>query len=737
MSWLISLGVVEWTAIIGAATAVVGILNWRFPRAAKITKSKLTPIPHSPESYLTGRDEDTMAIRRHFKFSQKPLVLHGGPGVGKTVLARSIAQSDYKDRWVMLPLGSDSEVKTALEPYAQQLNIGEEAGLEAYIRNTLSAMANDKKRWLIIFDNADKDEEAGRARKYALDTNGLDILITSQRAKWPETFEQKYLKVLLPEYATELLSKLSGRPKDKLLKTLAKELDYLPLALTLIGTDLANMPSEITIIEYIANFRERLADAPENERYKKSVITAVSLAFERLGESAQTILKIAAFMDPNDIDDGFFQRGVDGIKENNIEPLPQYLNDVFQNSVVTNRALAECESHSLLYSAKWREHDTRRIHRTTQWVLRKLMGDKKVVYVGALARLGRAQLSGNPQYDQENWPAYHRLAPHAEALIPLIDILTKEDGKHTSIWFNRMGVFMTHASGDIKFVIAVSEGEVFLDKKIFGETSVEYSMSLNNLTGAKDKFARTRAEKERILIDAEIEKTFESLILLKGNLPNSDLSLATTLTLLAEFHWARKRYNAAEEYFQECLRLRQEGEAEIHLIAATLGNLGAMYSEWANSEGNQGILNELYQKSLKNLSEASLETRRSLGEIHSITAMRIGNLSAYYNDVKEYKESLIYSVWSYGILMLLVDKDVIQKHHPQVDESRVKLCNILSKLGRDIAEIPILIDAVKPEITSQHEKWLAAKDANEDYYLPPISMPDGSPQAKFMPKTIF
>lgn len=704
--------------VIGGTWAFIKFV-WPVLKNRLNNKAKITPIAHAPDSGLTGRDDDIKAIREHFGYSQKPLVLHGGAGVGKTVLARSVAQADYKDRWVMLPLGSDSEMKTALEPYAQQLGISEDVGLDAFIRNTLEAMRADSKRWLIIFDNADSDAEADRARKYTVETNDLDFMITSQRGNWPEAFTTRPLDVLDLDAAAQLLSKLSGRRVDDDLKALAIELDRLPLALTLIGTDLANMPADMSVVAYTKSFTDRLAAVPDNERYKKSVVTAVQMAFERLGDEAKAVLKIAAFMDPNDIDGGFFTRGAAGIEDKGLEALPEPLNALCNNEVMINRALADCVNHSLLYTAQWRGEDTRRIHRTTQYALRQAMAAEKAVYAGLMARLGRAQLSGSAQFDTQNWPAYHRLAPHAEAFMSADDILVDEDGKLALAWLNQMGVFLAQATRDDNRTVILGSCEVLWVERLYGSTSIEYAASLNNLVSTKDQLARTQTGAVRAALDKDVKEGFHTVIKIKSNLPNSELSLASTHNQLASFYWARKRFPEAETDWLKALELSQENQVEAHLIASTFGNLGVLYGNWARDELDPKKSQELQDKALSYAADSLTQTRQALGEVHLETALRLNNLSVQYNDIQEPLIGLPYAIRAVSVLALMVKDGSIPESHPSNRKYGEGLTFILTKLNRDPAKASALVEAAKPQMLADQEQWRAAKEAGTlERYVP-------------------
>lgn len=724
MGWMPAFTVVEWSAIIAAAAVLVGVLTWQFPRAPKISKPKLKSITHTPDSALTGRKSELKAIKKHFSFSSKPLVIHGGAGVGKTVLARQHAHSHYQGRWVMLPLGSDSEMKTAIEPIAAQLLIKDDGNIEAFIRKTMEAMQKAKSRWLIILDNADSDDEAERARKYALDTNDLDFLITSQRGKWPDTIKPYPLGVLSPDDAVTLLSKLSGRAIDKNLKHLAKELDYLPLALTLVGTDLGIQPTTTSLSDYQDTLVDLLNKVPDNTRYKKSMGMAVRLAFERLGSEAKALLNIAAFMDANDISVEFFVRGAEGIKEKGLDPLPEPLWPILQDKIKINRVLMEAETHSLLYPSSWQDEPTHRIHRTTQMVLRDMLADRAGEIAGFAARLGRAQVSGSAQYDTQNWPYYHRLAPHAEALAYFAESAEGDSGSCMAVLINSMGVFLKFATEDLNRVIRLEKGVLAIDKRLYGKTSSAYAVALSNFADTKSRLALTFKGATRKTMEGEAEIAHKKAIEIKSDMSDSELSLAYTYNNLGNFYLARNRFSDTETTWKVALKLLQDHGAEAHLIAASLGNMGSLYGGWALEETDSEKSEDYREKALKFKTRALDLTRIALGEIHQETAMSANNLSVEYYNIGKFVMDLNYAIRAAAILTLMVDSRQMSPTNPNITIYEKSLKSSLSALGQSPAEASALIEAAKPEIIAQHEKWEAAKAAGEDYDPPPITLPE-------------
>ena len=720
-----------WVSLWPVFAAIIAfiLLLFRKPVFNFFQKFKSHPpvVPHSIDSDLIGRDVELQGMENHFTTSNNPLVLSGGPGVGKTVLARDYANHQklarYHD-WVFLTLTSLSAIKTELEFIGSQLGVDAELGELAYILATFQKMQDSGKCWLVILDNADEEKETDLAKSCIKNFNNVDFIITSQRGTWPWSYEIYNVRTLQPGYAVKLLSDLSGRGIDNDLCNLAKLLDYLPLALTIVGKDLKN--HEGSLVDYTKDFSEILDKQPDNDHYKKSVATAIRRAYDRLGEAAKALLNIAAFMDPNDISAEFFVRGAVGIKEKEYDPLPEPLWSTLQDKIKINRVLKEAETHSLLYPSTWRDEFTHRIHRTTQMVLRDMLADKTGEIAGFAARLGWAQISGNPQYDTQNWPYYHRLAPHAEALLSFAGSTEGVDGKYMTHLATDMDVFLKCATGDFNRAIRLGEGALLIVERLFGKNSSHYAASLSNLASAKDDLAHTLTSKARAAMEREAEVAYMKAIEIHSKISESEESLACIHSSLGVYYWSRERFSDAETHCKIALKLDEDNGEEAHVIAVDFGNLGALYSEWANEEADPSKIKDYREKALDFKIRALALTRIALGEIHQNSAMQTGNLSVEYDQINELDKALIFAIRATAILFLMVERGEMSSDNPKVEKYKKSLEITLSALGRGVADAPVLIDDAKPEISAQHKKWEAAKAAGEDYDPPPILPADSS-----------
>ena len=85
-------------------------------------------------------------------------------------------------------------------------------------------------------------------------------------------------------------------------------LDRHPLALVVAGQTLRHN-REVSVAELSGRFHERLNVAPESDTYTKSLYVAVEESLGRLDDDAQELLKLAAFLSPDDIAPEFLVDG--------------------------------------------------------------------------------------------------------------------------------------------------------------------------------------------------------------------------------------------------------------------------------------------------------------------------------------------------------------------------------------------------------------------------------------------
>ena len=152
--------------------------------------------------------------------------------------------------------------------------------------------------------------------------------------------------------------------------------------------------------------------------------------------------------------------------------------------------------------------------------------------IGLAARLGRAQFSGNPQFDVAAWPRCHRLAPHARALAPLAAGAAAGDRKAAAGFVHETAVFLSHATGDMAEARRFFEANLPVVAASYGAESSDHAAALGNLANALDHLDE----------DAEAERRFrEAIAVREAATEEGDPSRAFARNNLGAFYtrWAR------------------------------------------------------------------------------------------------------------------------------------------------------------------------------------------------------
>jgi hypothetical protein len=169
--------------------------------------------------------------------------------------------------------------------------------------------------WLIIFDNVDSDEAAGRLHKHVLPRlAGRKVLITSRRSNWPdEVADLSIDKLEEADAAAYLLEKTEGKraksaDDEELAKEVARKLDGLPVALEQAAAYICRR--RIGFGAYLKDFSESrktvLSWHRDELNYPVEVLTAWQTTKEQLRSREQGILGMASFLAPEAIPVGLF-----------------------------------------------------------------------------------------------------------------------------------------------------------------------------------------------------------------------------------------------------------------------------------------------------------------------------------------------------------------------------------------------------------------------------------------------
>ena len=253
-----------------------------------IARTLFTILP--PVQDFTGRDAELRQLKESLENGEIITCLCGGGGIGKTELARKLAQEiagDYPDARMEInllgssetPLSSDEAMRRLLEPfYAGQKLPDEPEQLKGMYQQTFSA-----KKSLLLLDNA---ANVSQIRPLIPPAPSVTIITSRQHFSLTEfgLKEPLRLNTLSPEYSRELLriatEKLKSEP-DVEVDKLSKLCGYLPLALRVAAsllTDRLDWTSDHLFIR-LSNEMERLNTLKRDSDQNLNVEAALQLSY--------------------------------------------------------------------------------------------------------------------------------------------------------------------------------------------------------------------------------------------------------------------------------------------------------------------------------------------------------------------------------------------------------------------------------------------------------------------------
>lgn len=596
---------------------------------------------------------------------------------------------------------------TAFARLGARLGIKAPDKAEEGIDFVLNALKAEGGRWLLIHDNIDDPARLGELHYQLQHGDCIDHLVTSRVTDWTGKAATVPLDVLPGDEAVALLAAESHRDGEAGLEQLATEvLDRHPLALVVAG-QILRRNDEISVAELSARFHERLNDAPRSDTYKKSLYVAVEESLDRLDADAQTLLKLAAFLSPDDIAPEFLVDGAEALAARQWEPLPEPLASLAGDAMRRGDAFAACRENSLLAEATWagpggEPRPTHGIHRLAQAVLRDWMGaDARARMIGLAARLGRAQFSDNPQFEVVAWPRCHRLAPHARALAPLAAGAAADDRDIAANFVHETAMFLRHATGDIAETRRLWEANLPVVAAARGAESTAYALALGNLADALADLDE----------DVEAERRFrEAIAVMETATEEGDPERAYARNSLGAFYARRERFVEAEAELQAARDIwvaayGEQGE----LVGTAYGNLGALYSAWADETGDAPRRRE----ALTNLRKGMEITRAALGPLHFSTATRYSNLAHDLVLTGAQREAATHQLRAAAIPLAMARAGMIPADHDMIAKTVAPLEDYFREAGRE-ADIPRLRELLEAEVTAvlaEHAEWQAAQDA--------------------------
>jgi tetratricopeptide (TPR) repeat protein len=432
-------------------------------------------VPHLRNPNFTEPGQRLTEIRDAL-LSGKPAALTqalaGLGGVGKTQLALEYAYRHAGDYAIVWWLRSEQAATLGADYAALAIQLGlpeKDAPQQPVIIAAVRDALRHRRDWLLVFDNANAP---GEIRDY-LPGAGGHVLITSRHAAWSGVAQKMEVKKWPPEVAVEFLLKRTGQADADAAGELARELDFLPLALEQAAAFIESAGK--TLAGYLANFRQHhlalLNRGTPGTDYPATVATTWEISFQQLEKESPAgaaLLHLCAFFAPDDIPRDVITAGA--------EHLPEPLRAAVGDALAFDDAVSAIRRYSLIETSG---EATLSMHRLVQAVIRDRLGELgQKQWAEAAVKVVNAAFPFDSD-DVTTWKECDRLLPHAIATADFAEPLGV-GLEATARLINQMGIY---ARGRAEYATAKAAFERALTtyEKLFGPDHANVATLVNNL----------------------------------------------------------------------------------------------------------------------------------------------------------------------------------------------------------------------------------------------------------------
>ncbi len=593
-------------------------------------------LPFPPNPHFTGREE--MLEKLHHRLADKTAAavtqtqaIHGLGGVGKTQLAVEYAwkySSEYEALlWVVAdsPENVEDNLAALCRPDALNLPEATETAKDLQMDAVRRWLGNNF-RWLLIFDSVDSTEAASAVRNFLLPVFKGHVIITSRLRDWqkiPSVFVLT-MGVLPEERAADFLcERVSNRDfnpgqREDALK-LAIELGGLPLALEQAAAYV--LRHCVTYADYSRLFEECRQELLSEEveggtRYKRSVAATWLITEKQLSVTARTILRLSAFLAPDNIPRALFvddnhslQEAVKLLAAGNEEELPETRHRLSVESAIVELAdLSVITLTPKVFSC----------HRLMQAIIQdySIGGTMHQRWVEFALLLIEEYMPFRSD-DVRNWPIWESLRISIEPLVNYADKLAIMEP--TARLMSVLSVFL-NARALYQEAEPLMRRALTMAEKTFGPKHPRVAIRLNNLAQLL-KATNRLTEAEPLMRRA--------LAIDKQSFGENHPRVVIELNNLGQLLQATNRFAEAEPLMRRALTIAEQTLDLEHSHAATeLSNLAALLQ-----------VTNRFAEAEPLIRRAIAITEQSLGPEHPDIAIRFNNLAQLLQATNRFTEA--------------------------------------------------------------------------------------------------
>jgi len=370
---------------------------------------------------FTGREAGLRELREQLRsgaavvlFGTQAVALQGMGGVGKTQLALEYAYRYRAAYDVVAWLNADNEetLQGSLRDLGGRLNLQSEQSGPGYARAVVHELSRDKRRWLLILDNAD---EPDTVRTYLPHGPG-HILITSRNKAWGEQTQPLEVDVFTRDESIEHLVQRVGTIDRTDADLVAEQLADLPIAVAAAAAWLDE--THTAVAEYLRLIQEEGPSAVLTAMTDRPIARTWDLSLTRLRDrdpAAYRLFQLCSVLAPEiPLDLVFSDQMAEYLKPYN----PALSERLLRGSLVQqiNRLALLRLDQRPTSSGDGDRTGRILIHRVVQNVVRDRMTDEELAECRRQVHqvLAKARPEGEVE-DPQHWPRFRMLWPHLDA----------------------------------------------------------------------------------------------------------------------------------------------------------------------------------------------------------------------------------------------------------------------------------------------------------------------------------